>query len=248
MLNIKNFTQPLIFGLYSVSSLICALFLSWVIWASIDFAYPALHDFMDIEQHTVKYGPQNRYRDHFENTDREERIRLFASINNAIHNHGNGLKEIEYFDQTTNKKINTLLHTSEILHLKDVAKLIDVFRITAFISLIILLSIVIYFYKRNQTPPNIKQQSLSTLLIIGLCTITVLIIGPVNVFYAFHEWFFPADHKWFFYYQESLMTILMKAPFLFGYIAILILLLAIPIYIGINIVGSKLLTFFNINK
>lgn len=248
MSNFKVTPQPILFGLYSISSLICALFLSWVIWASADFAYPALHDFMDIEQHTVKYGPQNRYRDHFENTDRDERIRLFASINEAIHEHGDGLKEIDYYDKTTNKKIDSLLHTSEILHLKDVSKLIDIFRVTAFISFLVLLGIILTFYRTKQAPPNIKQQSLSTLLIIGLCTITVLIIGPVNVFYAFHEWFFPANHKWFFYYQESLMTILMKAPFLFGYIAILILLLTIPIYILTNIISSKFLTILANNK
>lgn len=238
---LKATSQALTFGLYSICSLVCALFISWIIWASIDFAYPALHDFMDIEQHTAKYGPQNRYRDNFENTDRDERIRLFSEINDAIHSQGQGLKEIEYFDHSTNLKIDTLLHTSEILHLEDVAHLIDIFRITTVFTFLIWLLLIFRFYKNNQAPPNIKQQSISTLIVIASCTVLVLIIGPVNVFYAFHEWLFPANHKWFFYYQESLMTILMKAPFLFGYIAILILLLAIPVYILLNTLSARLL-------
>ena len=53
-------------------------------------------------------------------------------------------------------------------------------------------------------------------------------------FYALHEWIFPDNHQWFFYYQESLMTVLMKAPDLFGAISVLIALLAIPIYLLLN--------------
>lgn len=241
MIKINTFSRTLSFGLYTICSLICALFISWVILASANFAYPVLHDVMDIGQHTAKYGPQNRYRHQFENTDRDERIRLFAAINESIHQQGNGLESIDYFDKSTKTKINSLLHTDEVLHLQDVAKLIDIFRYTSLAALFIWLALIFKFYKQKQSTPNIKQQSLSTLVIIGVCTITVLLIGPVTVFYAFHEWFFPANHKWFFYYQESLMTILMKAPFLFGYIAVLILVLAIPIFITMNLMGHKLL-------
>jgi uncharacterized membrane protein len=234
--------QSITFGVYTISSLICAIFISWVLMASIDFAYPVLHDTMDISQHTEKYGPQNRYRNHFENTDRDERIRLFSKINHAIHLQGQGLAQIKYHDKNTQQEINTLLHTSEILHLKDVAILIDVFRYTAMGAFIIWLGLVFLLYKKGISPPNIKQQTISTLGIIAVCTVIILLIGPVNVFYAFHELLFPANHKWFFYYQESLMTILMKAPFLFGYVAILITLLAIPIFVGINMLTAKFLT------
>lgn len=210
--------------------------------ASVDFAYPLLHDVMDIEQHTLKYGPQNRYRNNFENTDRDERIRLFSAINTAIHHQGKGLEGISYFDKDTRQKISTLLHTSEILHLQDVSILVDLFRYTALTAFCIWLILMWIYYKRRINPPNIKQQSLSTLFILLASTIIILIIGPVNVFYAFHEWLFPANHKWFFYYQESLMTILMKAPYLFGYIAVFITLLALPIFFISNLITYKLLT------
>jgi hypothetical protein len=234
--------QSITFGFYTISSLVCAVFISWVLMATIDFAYPVLHDTMDISQHTEKYGPQNRYRKHFENTDRDERIRLFSKINHAIHNQGQGLAQIVYHDRNTQQKINTLLHTSEILHLNDVARLIDVFRYTALGALVIWIGLVFLLYKKALSPPNIKQQTVSTLGIIAVCAAIILLLGPVKVFYGFPELLFPANHKWFFYYQESLMTILMKAPFLFGYVAILITLLAIPIFIGVNILTAKFLT------
>jgi hypothetical protein len=40
------------------------------------------------------------------------------------------------------------------------------------------------------------------------------------VFYGLHTWIFPPGHAWFFYYQDSLMTMMMKAPELFAYIAL----------------------------
>jgi uncharacterized membrane protein len=240
-ISLHPIVQSISFGFYTITGFVCALFISWMLMASIDFAYPILHDSMDITQHTKKYGPQNRYRDNFENTDRAERIRLFSAINSAIHKQGSGLAQIEYYDKSSLKKIDTLLHISEIVHLKDVAALIDAFKIIALACLVIWLSLVLLCYKKYISPPNLKQQTLSTLGIVAISALIIIAIGPVTVFYAFHDWIFPANHKWFFYYQESLMTILMKAPFLFGYIAILITLLTIPIFIIINIVTSKFL-------
>ena len=60
------------------------------------------------------------------------------------------------------------------------------------------------------------------------------VVGPTEVFYQFHIWLFPADHQWFFYWQESLMSTLMKAPALFGGIALAIALgalLLLPAFI-----------------
>lgn len=241
MIKQQSFKHAVSTGTYTISSFICALFISWMVWASVDFAYPWLHDVLNIEQHTQKYGPQNRYRDHFENTDRDERIRLFSAINTAIHNQGEGLSNIKYTDKITGKEIDTLLHTSEILHLKDVSVLIDVFKWVTLISFLLWAALIAKKFHLRDQAPNIKQQSISTLSMIAVCTLLILIIGPVNVFYAFHELLFPANHKWFFYYQESLMTILMKAPILFGYISILIIMLCIPIFIIINITISKIL-------
>jgi hypothetical protein len=65
--------------------------------------------------------------------------------------------------------------------------------------------------------------------------LTVLVLfGPVNVFYKLHTWIFPADHQWFFYYQESLMTTLMKAPDIFGGIAAVWIVFASLSFISIH--------------
>jgi uncharacterized membrane protein len=245
MNNIDRTLQYAGWGVYSLSGFIWAIFISWIIMASVHFAYPILHDVLDISQHTEKYGPQNRYRKHFQLTDKNERERLFSEINRSIHNNGEGLEDIQYHNARTGQPINTLLHRAEIIHLQDVAKLINVFTWVSLISLGIWLSLLTLYTKGHQIIPTPKQQLLSSLGLIGLSTLLILLIGPVKVFYAFHEWFFPANHQWFFYYQDSLMTILMKAPFLFGYIAILMLLIALAVFIVSQLAAHKWILFYN---
>ncbi len=70
--------------------------------------------------------------------------------------------------------------------------------------------------------------------------ILVVVIGPVKVFYALHELLFPDGHQWFFYYQESLMSTMMKAPELFGWIAMEWALLAILCFVLLQLGGSRL--------
>lgn len=245
MTNPQRALQYSQWGVYSLSGLVWAFLVSWVLLASVHFAYPLLHDVLDITQHTEKFGPQNRYRRDFELTNQAERERLFAAINTAIHDNGEGLESIKYHNQFTGKPIDTLLHRAEILHLQDVAKLVNILYWVAGISLLIWLTMLGLFSTGKLTLPTFKQQILSTLALILGCTILVLAIGPVKVFYAFHDWFFPANHKWFFYYQESLMTILMKAPFLFGYIAILLLALTIPIFTLSQLAAHKWVLVYN---
>ncbi|MDZ7747429.1 MAG: hypothetical protein U5K43_00040 [Halofilum sp. (in: g-proteobacteria)] len=58
-------------------------------------------------------------------------------------------------------------------------------------------------------------------------------VGPVDLFYWLHEQVFPPDHQWFFHYQESLMSMMMRAPDLFG--AIAVLWLALTLVVGATI-------------
>ena len=62
------------------------------------------------------------------------------------------------------------------------------------------------------------------------------------MFYQFHIWLFPADHEWFFYWQDSLMSTLMKAPVLFGGIAVVLVggtLVLTPLFYrgGLRLIG-----------
>lgn len=244
----KRTLQYLQWAIYSLSGLVCAFFLSWVILASVDFAYPVLHELLDITEHTERFGPQNRYRDDFELTNQAERERLFSEIVTAIHNDGKGLDSLVYHDANTGESIATLLHRAEIIHLTDVAILINVLYWVALIAAILWVTFVFLFAKQTFPIPTFKQQITATLILVTVCTILVLIIGPVKVFYAFHDWIFPANHQWFFYYQESLMTILMKAPYLFGYIAILLLALTLPLFTVAQLTAYKWVLGYNASQ
>ena len=234
---------PICWVLYSLCGLITAFLFSWIILAQFNFGYSWLHNTLQIQQHADKYGPQNRYRKNFQFTNSQEKIRLFAAINTSIHNHGAGLSAIKY-THPNGKELGTLLHHAEIIHLKDVANLLDVLKIMGLVACVIWLTFVTLFSLRKIPIPNFKQQILGITAFVSVSSLLVLLIGPVSVFYAFHEWIFPEDHKWFFYYQESLMTILMKAPDLFGVIAILLTCLAMVIFIAMNITTNQTLSYF----
>lgn len=233
-----NYKKNITLVVFSISGLISSLFLSWVILAKFDFAYPWLYDIYEIEQHVEMYGPKNRYRHGFENTTTQEHIRLFSAINSSIHNNGSGLSQLNYHN-ANGSKISSLLRTAEIIHLKDVARLINIFFIVAAIMIFIWLGLTYYFYRSKLQVPSLKQQGLGLMGFSVSILLCVLIIGPVKVFYAIHTWVFPENHQWFFYYQESLMTILMKAPHLFGGISLLIVILAIIIFMAMFAISNK---------
>lgn len=233
MLFISNLIPKIRIALLSLCLLISSVFISWVTFAQFDFAYPSLHYVMGIDKHIQKYGPQNRYIRGFELTDKPEQVRLFSAINHSIHNQGEGLSKIT-FHNLQGQPINRLLRHPEVIHLNDVANLIDTFYRVAYVCLLSFLALLAYLKVSNIQLPSIKQQAVGILGFSVLSLITVIAIGPITVFYALHEWIFPQNHQWFFYYQESLMTVLMKAPYLFGAIAGLIAILAIGIYLVIN--------------
>ena len=115
-------------------------------------------------------------------------------------------------------------------HLLDVAKLIDQLNWLALLLLVIaLLLLALLFVLRINAPPMkvLLLGMLSAMLVIFLF---VLAAGPKKIFYWLHTQVFPKDHQWFFYYEDSLMSLLMKAPNLFAPIAILLVLLAIAFW------------------
>lgn len=219
--------------LFSFCLLVTSLFIGWFTLAQMNFAYPLLHSVMNIDEHIAKFGPQNRYRKGFEQTNKAEQVRLFAEINTAIHNEGKGLNKLVYH-KPNGQPIRKLLRKPEVVHLKDVANLIDAFYLVSTICVIVLGFLLGYFVYTKQALPSIKQQAIGIIGFSLIVFIVVMVIGPINVFYALHIWIFPENHQWFFYYQESLMTVLMKAPDLFGAIAAIIAVVSVSAYILIN--------------
>lgn len=219
-------------------TLLLAIWLSWHALAQVNFLYPLWHDHAGIGANIEQYAPQNLYRKEFELTEAETRFSLFHGIVEAIHNHGQGLTKLSY---ATSRGEVPLLHKAEIIHLQDVANLIDFLNRLALALSALWLLISWQIYARMTSMPStetaIRPQHSWLNLTLGLASLIggVLLIGAKKVFYQLHIWIFPDEHQWFFYYQESLMSTMMKAPDLFAWIAGSLLLIALPIYLLLQI-------------
>jgi uncharacterized membrane protein len=210
--------------LYSSLALILCLYLSWHALLGVNFSYGFWHDTIGIAENITEYAPQNSYRKDFADTSKAERVDLFKQICEAISHQGTGLKDIYYTAKTGLQ--TPLLHRAEIIHLQDVANLIAFTqKIEPFLAFAWLLLLVVFL--RCKWPlPSYKQLILSYTGLFCIIGVAILLYGWVDIFYAGHRWIFPDDHQWFFYYQESLMSTMMKAPDLFLYIGISMMTLA----------------------
>lgn len=230
---------PLIF----VSQLIIAALLSWHLLAQADFSYPWAYETMDIEEHINRFGPTNRYRPDFETTNKNDHLRLFAEIGQSIQNHGEGLAEIRY--TTSANKTYTLLRKAEVIHLQDVANLVDLFYQVGGISALMLSICIAIAYKKQLALPKGKHIATGIGVLLSLIGLLLITIGPKKIFYWLHIQIFPEDHEWFFYYQDSLMTTLMKAPDLFGFIGAILGGIALLLWVVQILLVRR---FFNFTK
>ncbi|MCG8316799.1 MAG: DUF1461 domain-containing protein [Pseudomonadales bacterium] len=225
---------PLLF----FAQLIVAGLLSWHLLSKFDFAYPTAYDAINIEKHINRFGPKNRFRPHFETTDKEQHLLLFAQIAQAIQHSGKGLADITYVT-AQGQKIQ-LLRNAEVIHLQDVANLVDFFYGIGYVCIGLLLITAALAWHYKLAFPPLKNIALGISVLIAIVVLIIVIVGPKELFYWLHVQVFPPDHEWFFYYQESLMTTLMKAPDLFGFIGVVWGTLLVPLWV-IEIIGIKLL-------
>lgn len=214
-----------------IAVLIVAFSMAWWMHYQADFFYRLWYEPIGIKENIDRFGPQNRFKRFFADTDKQERLRMFAAINHSVHAQGQGLADIRY---TSYKGYSdTLLHDAEITHLQDVARLIGWLKAVAAVATAVTLLLIIWLWWRRQRLPTLRRTWFAFLVSICALVAMVLILGPTRVFYRFHTWLFPADHQWFFYYQDSLMSTLMKAPDLFGAIGVSLLAMAIFIYMAL---------------
>lgn len=215
---------PLLF----ISHLLVVSLLAWQLLAQVDFGYSLGYRLLSIDQHIETFGPQNRYRQDFETTDKAEHLRLFGEIARSIQNNGEGLAEIRY--PLPEGGHATLMREPEVVHLEDVARLVNHFYRAGLSAAVLLTVLLVYIYRRHPRPPRPRKVLgvFGASLLAG--ALVLWLVGPVRVFYWLHEYAFPKDHPWFFYYQDSLMTTLMKAPDLFGFIGLLLLLLTLILW------------------
>jgi len=211
-------------------TLLLCFWASWLTLAQVNFGYPLWHDYAGIGDHIERYAPLNLYRKGFEETSAETRYQLFADIVKAIHHHGEGLEKLYY--ETPQYRV-ALLRPAEIVHLKDVAHLISILQTAALYGLIIWLLWTGFMIYRHRYPSSKQLLTAGTLGALGLL-VPILIWGPEKVFYQLHIWIFPEQHQWFFYYQESLMSTMMKAPDLFGYIFVCLMVVTTGLFILVH--------------
>ena len=218
-----------------LSALPASLLASWQLLVSADFLYPLWYDVIGIDRTIAEYGPKNRYRGHFELTTREERTRLFAVIVAGIHDGGQGLETLTYHDARGNP-VAPLLRSPEIAHLRDVARLVEWFYRLGMGATLIWLLALAQLWRLRLPPPPLGRYLAGFGLTAGVLALGVIAVGAEKVFYKAHTLIFPAGHQWFFYYEESLMTMLMKAPDLFAAIAAeWLLLTALCYWLGIRL-------------
>ena len=211
-------------------ALFCASFyLAWQLSASTNFFYSAWYEVLDLDAVITKYAPNNKFKKGFENTSKQQHVELFSGIVKGIQDDGKGLKKLNYTNSKT-KESNVLLTEAEVVHLQDVANLVAKFKYLGIFSFIIAVLAFLVMKIRGIAIAKFKSHLLVGVGSIVVLAILISIIGPTKIFYLGHELIFPNNHQWFFYYEESLMSTMMKAPVLFGPIACQLVIFTIIIW------------------
>ncbi len=224
---------------HALSGLLTAFFLTWLVLAQCNFFYGFWHDQVGIAEGIEEYGPQNRYRTGFADTSRTTRVRLFGEINQAIHNGGRGLASIAYQSPTVDQP-QTLLRAPEIGHLKDVANLIDTLKWVSGLVLLLWALSCLGIVLHRFSLPKLRYQLAAIGGVFLLAGVVVFAVGPVELFNLLHIWIFPADNPWFFYYQDSLMSTMMLAPRLFGWIIVAWVPMAIACFLVQHLIVTQI--------
>ena len=90
-----------------------------------------------------------------------------------------------------------------------------------------------------QKMPSAKQKLAALMVTIILIVVLLGLWGFTEVFYYLHTVVFPAEHQWFFYYKDSLMASLMKAPDIFAAIAAQLVVVALLIAGAMDVVVNR---------
>jgi len=235
----KNKIIKRLWPIYVITLFLSTLLISWHSLATVDFGYSKAYQWLSIPDHIQRFAPTNRNRKYFETTNQEDHLRLFSEIVDSIQDGGKGLADIRY--QYKDQSI-TLLHKAEVIHLEDVAVLIDTLYPVGILMILISMLLMFIIHKLKPPPPTFFQATAGIGVLLTGIVATLIIAGPKAVFYWLHVQVFPEGHQWFFYYQDSLMTTLMKAPDLFGLMGAYVSLLALILYgflLGISLYSQK---------
>lgn len=236
--------RQLVWCVFALSLLFFALGVSWQVSKASNFLYSFWYQTLDIQAVISKNVPKNSQgkRD-FPVNNVDLHREKFADIVEAIHQQGHGLTDIVYLNH--HGLSQKLLTTSEVQHLQDVATLLTSMVKFWWLNLFFLFILLIYYCRHNQNQesaiseqlkaksnskiPTVKQKLVTLACLVLFIIFLLWFWGFTPIFYYLHTVFFPADHQWFFYYNESLMATLMKAPDIFAAIAAQLVVVALII-------------------
>ena len=221
-----TFRTYLLWTLYSVTSLLLCIWLAWHLSAQVNFLYPLWYSALSIDQTVTQTAPRHIHKKQFAETSIEEHYRLFAEIVTAVQNKGKGLAQIKYHHRD-GQVLDTLLTRKEIIHLNDVANFVNSLNWLSLVLLVISLLLLALMFLLRAFIPKLRNLLLAVIAVVVTGVAVLSVIGLTKVFYWLHPIVFPADHQWFFYYEESLMSTLMKAPVLFAPIGVQLILLGV---------------------
>lgn len=223
--------------LFLLASVWLGLFAGWKLSAMAGYAYPFWYDVMDIGTHIATYAPQHPYKSGFEQLPPEQHWQAFAQIADAVARGGDGLASITYTGPAGLPV--QLLDGDERGHLGDVAHLFSVLEwLTLSLVPVWLLAGAVSQWLGK---PTMKVRLWALVSLVSCVVLPLVLAGPKTVFYWLHVWVFPPEHPWFFYWDESLMSTLMKAPDLFAGIAAMITVMAIPVGLLAYFGGGRIL-------
>lgn len=242
----KVFIRRVFWPVFFIAQLGALALISWHLAAQVHFAYPLGYKLLGLEKHIAEYAPLNRYKEDFEYNTPADHWRLFGEIADAVQDSGRGLQNISY--TLADGRTTGLMHEAEIIHLQDVANLIDDFYQFGWICLVIWLVLMALVVWQKWIPPSSKKVLAGFVIGLALISLVIILLGPTDVFYWLHVKIFPDDHEWFFYYQDSLMTTLMKAPDIFAFISIFLLVILILFWIVAYLGLKQLLNYRLKNK
>jgi len=231
----------------SICLLVSSIYISWQILTQSDFFYEYIYDLNNLEGHISEFAPQNVNKSGFEMTTTDERMRIFNEISKSINSSGDGLKDIKY-KYPGSADANSFLTTSEINHLQDVADLVSKLKPFGVITAGFLFAFYTFcwIYKVSRyryfwRPPGLLSSVFQVMLIAAICIAATFIMGPQKAFYLLHEWAFSDKSQWFFYYQESLMVMLLPEV-VFANIAVMICGVTIMTWLILNMFIRRILT------
>jgi hypothetical protein len=241
--------RQLLWCFFALSLLIFSLGISWQVSKAGNFFYGFWYQTLQINTVITKHVPKNTQgkRD-FPMNDSDLHAKKFADIVQAIHQQGQGLADIRYVNHQAISQ--GLLTNAEVQHLQDVANLLDNVDQLWWGNLLLFIAFLAYYCrnKKYQTQfkhkaydaeflgkmPTGKQKLISLACFILLLVSILSLWGFTDVFYYLHTVIFPVDHQWFFYYNDSLMATIMKAPDIFAAIAMQLAVVGLLIAVGVD--------------